>query len=620
MKNSKYYSLILSVMILVITFLPTLGASNDDPIIIYDESGAREDSLAHELGKADSSDSSISGDIYDMIYKSIFVDSARHRDLSLVDKFTKSEEMYIPFNGKRIGKIYRKNVQIFGGSIHDTTEIPTTGLSNLANKLHVNTRDLVIQQNLIIEPGDTINPFKLADNERIIRKLPFIYDVKIVPILNKDDEDLVDLLIITQDVFSIGVGGSVYASDRFKLNIFERNLAGMGWEFDNEFYFNAVKSPEFGYDGKFFISNIAGTFISSLVNYAKLYDVEKYLLSLNRGFLTPETKYAGGLDLRYTTNYTDSNNVRDLNNKVMTQDYWFGRAFQLGDVSQRKNLTLSVRFLGNNFKFRPPVQPDSNFIYHNSEFALASIYLTKILHFQSRHIRGFGYTEDVPYGYNISFTMGYGRTEFEERIYNGLRLRGATFSDEIGYLSGILGFGSYYDGRQIEDGVIDLSSLYFTPLLDFGADYKFRQFISGYYTIGIRRLKDDQLDLEQNRGVPLFNSDKLRGTQRASLSLQSVIFFPWNWIGFRFALEGFIDVGWIGSNYKPPQINNINSAVGFIFRLRNDNLVMSTFQIGFVFYPKALAGTNRFNWAFSTAEPRLFGQLEDRKPGIIPYR
>ena len=104
------------------------------------------------------------------------------------------------------------------------------------------------------------------------------------------------------------------------------------------------------------------------------------------------------------------------------------------------------------------------------------------------------------------------------------------------------------------------------------------------------------------------------------LVLPAIIFSPWNWFGFRFAIEGFVDIGWIGSNNRPPDIKKINSAVGFIFRLRNENLVISTFQIGFAFFPNAIAGTKRFNWAFSTSHPRLFGQLEGRKPTIIPFR
>jgi hypothetical protein len=600
--------------------LPAFVSAKDDSPAKDEHAKANEDSLAHELGKSDSADTSVSDDIYDMIYKSIFVDTTRRRDLTLVDDFRESEDIFMPFSGKRIGKIYRKNVQIFGGSVHDTTEIPTTGLSSFANKIHINTRDVVIEQNLIFESGDTLNPFELADNERIIRNLPFIHDAKIIPLPREDDENVVDLLIITQDIFSLGVGGSVYGTNRFKVNLFERNLAGMGWEFDNEFHFDAIKSPEFGYDGKFIISNISGTFISGLINYAKLYDIERVRLSLNRGFLTPATKYAGGIDLSFTTLYTELDNYRKIDNKLFNQDYWAGRAFRLRDESQRKNLTLSMRFISNKFRFRPQVSADSNFTYHNFNFVLGGIYFTRVLHFESSHIRGFGYTEDVPYGYNVSMVAGVGSTEFENRIYNGFRVGLATFSDYSGYLLGVLNFGSFYDGDRMEDGVIDLSGLYFTPLLNLGADYKLRQFISGSYTIGIRRLNDDQLDLEQDRGVPLFNTDKLRGAQRATLSLQSIVFSPWNLFGFRFAIEGFVDLGWIGSNYRPPNVKKINTALGFIFRLRNENLVMSTFQIGFAFFPNAIEGTKRFNWAFSTSEPRLFGALQGRKPTVIQFR
>ena len=620
MNHTKVFITFLGILISGQIFMPVSG-QHMNPVIPGDyETHSPEDTLAHELGKSDSTETSLSDNIYNLIYKSIFIDTTRRRDLTYIDDFSESQNIFIPFTGKRIGKIYRRNVQIFGGSIHDTTEIPTTGLTNLASKIHIDTRDAVIMDNMIVATGDTIDPFRLADNERILRSLPFIHDVKIIPIVSDDIEDVVDLIIITQDVFSIGVGGSASSPENFKLNLYERNLLGMGWEINNEFHFNAARSPELGYDGKFFISNISGTFVSGLINYAKLYENDVLRLSLNRSFLTPQTKYAGGLEVSYKRNYLDLKDLRKLNYSSLAQDYWIGRAFQLHDASNRKNLTISLRYYRDDFKDRPLVKPDSNFAFHDYSYFLSGIYLTKILYFKSSLVLGFGHTEDIPYGYNLNLTAGYGNTEFEERMYAGIRLRGATFSDKFGYILGTASAGSFYDGQRMEDGVINLGWLYFTNMFNLGADYKLRQFVSGSYTIGFHRLNDDQLDLEREHGVSIFDSDKLRGSQRVELSLQSIVFSPWNWFGFRFAIEGFLDVGWIGSNYKPPDVEKINSAIGLIFRLRNDNLVLSTFQIGFAYFPNSVAGSKNFNWGFSTSEPRLLGQLEGRKPAIIPFR
>ncbi len=618
--NNISNSVLSLVFLLFLFFLFIEGIASDRPFPSDDKNLSGEDSLAHELGKSDSSDNSVSDDVYNLIYKSIFVDTTKRRDLTYVDDFSKAEDPFLKYTGKRIGKIYRKDVQIFGGSVYDTIEVQMTGLTNLVDKLHITTRDMVIIQNLLFSTGDTINPFKLADNERIIRKLPYIHDAKIIVIDIEDDPDVVDLLIITQDVFSLGVGGSVSSPERFKVNLFERNLLGMGWEINNEFHFNTVRSPELGYDGKFIINNIYGSFVSGLVNIATMYETNLFRISLNRSFLTPETKYAGGLDFQNTSIYSDLTGTRLLNYKLLAQDYWVGRAFKIADPSSRKNLTISTRYYTSDFRERPEVKPDSNFSFHDYHYILGSIYLTKILHFESSLVLGFGNTEDIPYGYNISMTLGYGNTEFEERTYGGFRLRGATFSDKLGYILGVLSFGSFYDGNRMEDGVINLSSLYFTPLIEMGRNYKLRQFLSGSYTIGIRRLADDQLKFEIDRGVPIFNSDALKGTQKATISLQSILFSPWNLFGFRFAIEGFAEFGWIGSNYRPPDLNRINSALGVIFRLRNESLVISTFQIGFVFYPQAMEGMQRFNWRFSTSEPQLFRQLEGRKPSIIPFR
>jgi hypothetical protein len=618
--NHKY-NLIKSVIFLAGIFCTAVTYAESPGLFISQDTSHIDtsDSGNVNIQEKDSAQSSVSGDLYKMLYNSIFIDTTRRRDLSQRNEFEESQREFLRFSGKRINKIFRRRVDIFGGSIHDTLLVSGSSLTRAADNFHIDTRDQVIFNNMLVAPGDTVNPYQLADNERIIRALPFIRDAKIIVIPVKDNDELVSLVVITKDVFSLGIDGSVYGPGHFKVNVYERNLFGQGWELDNGIHYNSVKSPKLGYDGRFYISNINGSFISGLFNYKNLFELEATRLSLSRIFLTPQTKYAGGIDLIHSRSFLDINNQREQLYSTVSQDYWVGRAFQLRDDSPRKNLTLSIRFYDQNFGARPQVKSDSNFAYHDNHLILAGIYFTRILHFESSLIRGFGHIEDIPYGYSISLTGGFGNTEFKRRVYTGMRLQGATFSDSFGYILGSLGAGSFFDGDRLEDGVVKLDWLYFTHLLNIGREYKLRQFISGNYTVGIRRLNNDQLDLLEERGIPIFESDQLKGVQRFQLSLETVTFSPWDWFGFRYAFEVFADFGWIGSNQKMLELDQINSAFGFIFRLRNEFLVFDTFEIGFAFFPNAPQGSKNFNWGFSTSQPQLFRGLQGRKPTIVQF-
>ena len=308
-----------------------------------------------------------------------------------------------------------------------------------------------------------------------------------------------------------------------------------------------------------------------------------------------------------------------MSHAVDVQDYWLGHSFPLPDPEHRKNITLSVRFIDRKFKDRPVVKPDSNYVFHNDALFLTALYLSEVNYFRSRMILGFGHTEDVPYGYSINLTGGYANSEFEDRWYGGIRLQAASFWDDLGYLMGSFSAGSFYDGRRFENGIIRLDVFSFSDLIDMGADYQLRQFLKLNHTIGITRLDDDQLKMDQTNYLTEYVSDQYFGTQRLSFGFESVIFSPWNWFGFRYALVGFADFAWIGSNHKIPDVTRLSSVFGFSFRLRNESLVLSTFQIGFAFYPHSPEGSGHFNWRFSTSEPKIFRPLGNKKPQLIPY-
>ena len=76
-----------------------------------------------------------------------------------------------------------------------------SGLYRLANRLHVKTRRSAIRAQLLFKTGDRYRAQKLAETERNLRALQYIYDANVVPTRFADGK--VDVKVITKDVWTL---------------------------------------------------------------------------------------------------------------------------------------------------------------------------------------------------------------------------------------------------------------------------------------------------------------------------------------------------------------------------------------------------------------------------------
>jgi outer membrane protein assembly factor BamA len=104
-------------------------------------------------------------------------------------------------------------------------------LYRLANKLNVITRESVIRDQLLVAEGDNYNPGRLAESERLLRELDFLYDATVRPW--RVCGNVVDVEVITRDIwtltptidFSRSGGDNSYA-----FGISDSNILGTGKE------------------------------------------------------------------------------------------------------------------------------------------------------------------------------------------------------------------------------------------------------------------------------------------------------------------------------------------------------------------------------------------------------
>jgi len=513
----------------------------------------------------------------------------------------------------------------FGATLYDTTKLASSWIEKTGNKLHHTSRKKHLRKLLRLNEGDVVDPYNLADNERLIRQLSYIKDAffRVIPV--KGSQILVDLQLWVKDQFSWGANMSVGSLTSTDFEIYSRNLYGLGHEFSNSFEFDSDKDQKYGYMGKYKIKNIRKSYINAIFTYQNTYEKAVTQVDLDRSFATYNTKYAGGFTLSKTMRSDEILNDDPIINEIPLDfnygNIWFGRSYKVKPRKQfaRRKLYLAGRISSRKFFKRPDVGPTLNQFFHNNTLFLASLSFNQIQYYKSNLIYNFGRTEDIPYGFLTQLTLGYEDREYSHRNYLGFDFQKAIYLKKSrSYFFNRVAVGGYFNSKKFEQGVLRAQSKFFSQIHNLGL-LRFRHFGNLQYTLGIRRFPEEFISLITDEGIRGFSKEDVIGTQKLVLNLESVAFTPYTLGGFRFAFYTFADMGFIGSNNKNILKEKFYYGVGFGIRLRNENLVFKTIQLRLAFYPKAPSDFNQFEYQISGEERPKFNNFRVTQPTVVPF-
>ena len=226
----------------------------------------------------------------------------------------------------------------------------------------------MIRNNLFIKEGQALNPYRLADNERYLRDLNFIKDSRIYVIQEDIDDDSVDLLVMTRDVFSLGASLDPNSPTAANWLLQEANLLGTGLRIAYTGLFDSDREPRFGSEYSISQNSINGSFINGTVGYTTINTArslgnenEKALfLRLNRPLFMPYAKWAGGVELsrNWSSNVFTKSDSLFANYVYSIQDYWGGFTFGEArstrlNIENRHRRFLSARILDQHYIRQP---------------------------------------------------------------------------------------------------------------------------------------------------------------------------------------------------------------------------------------------------------------------------
>jgi len=531
-----------------------------------------------------------------------------------------SEHPYRPFEGSTIAGIAVVRVDVIEGSVLDTSVHVSTGFGKFINRIHPRTRSRVILQNLLFKVGDKVDPFQFADNERILRRLGFFEDVRIMILPRIENPDSVDITVITQDVFPYGINITIGDVDKYDFEFYDRNFLGSGNRFAIKYRFKGSEEQPHGVEIRHSNPNIRGTFIRSELLYANTWHREGWIGEVSRDFLTPDIRWGGGVSAGFVgqdrVTKTEPNDTAfvEIPFKVNQIDLWLGHSYFINNQNRRNEILVTGGTYFTEFTERPFVSEDSNRFYHDRYMYIGSISFTNRKYFNGRKIRSFGRTEDVPTGVRIQFTGGYEVGDFNERPYFGFGYGMGNYFKKLGYMAAFFEIGGFRNNNVWQDATLNVLGIYFTPLKKLRR-IQFRQFVELNYSKGLTDQALFQfIDMHRFiRGI----SGPLDGDERLALNLESNFFTNFYWVGFKMSFFAFADVGFVGYQESLFKNDNFYTGFGAGIRIRNESLVFSTIVISLGYYPRSNSGGSQFNTDFDDREPKLFRSFRVNKPQVV---
>ncbi|NTW24934.1 MAG: hypothetical protein HGA37_09555 [Lentimicrobium sp.] len=563
--------------------------------------------------------------MYQLLFKPVAVSPGKKDAKKKVYKKL-IQKPYSAFEGKIIRKISIVTLDPFGYSIADTIVRPPTFISKNGNALHVKSKQIAIRNLLLIRKNQVFDSLLVKESERLVRSQGYITDVSFIVLATPKTSDSVDVYIRELDSWSIIPGGAASATG-VKVNLRDNNFMGLGHESVNEIGWNRTNG-DYGYKVNYYVPNIRNTYINSTLHFGREEsgDFDRSF-AIDRPFFSPFAKWAAGVSFTqyFRQNYIHATDSLQTSQRVKfnIHDYWVGNSIRLfkGNTEYRRvtNFISAVRFIKVRYYEKPIESQYTRQLFADEYSYLASIGISTRKYMQDKYIFKFGVTEDVPVGKVISLTGGYQAKNKNGRYYLGARVSAGNYYP-WGYLGFNLESGTFITASHAEQGVFSAGANYYTGLFEVGK-WKFRQFVKPQLIIGINRFAPDSLTLNDGYGMDGFNSSSLSGNSRIILTMQTQSYAPWNFIGFRFGPFFTFSVGKLGDAETGFRYSKMYSQIGLGVLIKNDHLVINTFQISIAFYPVIPGiGQNIFKAnSFRTVDIGL-RDFEIGKPAVVVFQ
>ena len=495
------------------------------------------------------------------------------------------------YRGKIVRSIQVTVTDPFGFSVDDTTRSPVAWVQRAGNSVHLTSRHYVIRDLLLIRQYEELDPLEVTESERLLRASPIVTDARITVHRSSNSKDSVDVYVVVHDKWNYDVSAEGDLST-WSGTARDRNFLGLGQELEQRVVYGTnLERPELS--GQHRMYNIENTYISTLLQYRTSATSDLLNLGVDRPFYSPLTRMAGSLSLGKIWNHTpllDSTGEKlgTLRVNNVNFDMWVGRSFPLSNDGSEQgrisNIVGGLRYYQTRYPLRPGFDTDPLRQNNNASTWLASAGLSVRQYYKERYLFRFGIAEDVPEGLLITATTGVRKLEYTApAAYAGVGISRGLYLKKVGYLSVFAEYGTYWREGNTTDATLHAGLLYFSDLMDVGR-WHFRQFVRGDVLSGFGKPAYSSVNLNGDQ-LYGFSSNVVSGAHSEVLRFETVAYAPYQILGFRFAPVLLFGFGTIGGESEPLFSGRIYNAITLGILVRNENLLVKTFEVSLSFYP-----------------------------------
>ena len=535
----------------------------------------------------------------------------------------KSTQYFEPFSGKKIGRVRIQQLDIFGTSLVDTINNAKTWIERTGNRVHFKTTEKKLRRQLLFTEGEAVDPQLMAENEKIIRDLPYINDVSILLSGSKINPGIVDVTILIKERFEYGLNVG-YSTSSYEIELINQNVMGLGHSFMADFEHSQGKDPLWGSNFKYEVSDFLTKFVTLGGGYTYNFAIRGWNLYIDKQFVSSSMDWAGGISVTrtFSDHFHSPYGYTELTTPAsyLFSDIWYGQLLKAEDNDSKSgNFILAGRYLHRNY-YDNTADNSGNSYYRNFDFMLGTFGFSKRYLYKSNKVYGYGITEDIPYGHYAEAAMGLDRNRLDDQIrpYFHLKYSQATILKSGGYFKWQAGIGGYLGNQNMEQGALSLNSTYFSRFIRLN-NHPYRFFINIELLSGINRFKEEYLVINRKYGIRDFNSTDIIGTNRLKFNIETVRFWDWSYLGFKFAHYFFADAAFLSDKLKDIFREKFYSGLGFGIRVHNESLVFNVLELRFTWFPVAPGSIKHYNFNGFGQPKSRFDDFLGGKPQEILY-
>ncbi len=480
------------------------------------------------------------------------------------------------------------------------------GLYRLADRLHIRTKPATIRAQLLFKSGDRYSAEKLAETERNLRLLVFIYDAHVVPV--RFAEGKVDVKVITRDVWTLDPNisfGRSGGTNSTNANLQEENFLGWGKQIEVGRTSNVDRTSKLA---EYSDPDVFGSRWTGALAYVDSSDGNQRIAQLSQPFYSLDTRWSATLTAqsydRTISRYFLGDIADQFNDNEQT--YLIGGGVSTGLVDGwSKRLLFGMYYDRNDFLPTPatslpakPLPPPRTLSYPFVGFDILQDKYGK-----AGDENQIGKTEDLYFGTEITGEIGYSDAAFganhdalmvKSAVNHGLEL---PYQQQL-FLSA--DFSSRFESERARNLISDAFAKYYWR---WRPDWLLYGSLSGTVT---RALDPDvQLLLGGDNGLRGYPLRYEAGTARGLLTIEQRVFT--DWYPFRLVRVGaavFTDVGrtW-GTGVVGNSSLGMLSDAGFGLRIGNARSGLgNVLHIDFAFPLKGVPGNSRFQVLVQTMQ------------------